>query len=152
MLNANSSVFFILLAVLAGMAVPIQASLNSRLASSLGHEIPAAAFALGLGCVTLLVFMLVTGVPLTNFAALKNTPGGFIVGGLFGAFFVTSMVFTVPRIGVALSMALTVGGQMLVGLVIDHFGWAGMEQKEISLLRLVGAILITLGVILIKGF
>lgn len=152
MLNANSSVFFILLAVLAGMAVPIQASLNSRLASSLGSEIPAAVIALGLGCVTLFVFMLVTGVPLTSFAALKTTPVGYMIGGFFGAMFVGSMVYTVPRIGVALSLGLTIGGQMIVALVIDHFGWMGMEQKGFNVWRLVGAILITAGVVLIKRF
>lgn len=151
-MTTNNAVFFILLAVLAGMAVPIQASLNARLASSLGHEVPAAVIALGLGCVTLFVFMLVTGVPLTSFAALKTTPVGYMIGGFFGAMFVGSMVFTVPRIGVALSLALTVGGQMIVALVIDHFGWLGMEQKEFSVVRLIGAVLITLGVVLIKGF
>ena len=151
-MSTNNAAFFILLAILAGMAVPVQATLNSKLADSLGSQVPAAAMALGLGCVTLVVFMLVSGVPLTSYAALKTTPVGYMIGGFFGAFFVGSMVYTVPRIGVALSLALTVGGQMLVALVIDHLGWMGMEQKGLNAWRVLGAVLITAGVVLIKRF
>lgn len=151
MFNLNSAAFFIVLAVLAGMGIPLQASLNSRLADSVG-QIPAVVISFGLGWVTLFAFMLLSGVPLSNFTALKTTPIGYMVGGLFGAFFVGSMVYTVPRIGVALSLALTIGGQMLVALVIDHFGWVGMQQKELNVWRLAGVVLITLGVVLIKRF
>jgi transporter family-2 protein len=151
-MSSNNVVFFILLAVLAGMAVPFQASLNSKLADSLGNPVPAAVIALGLGCLTVFVFMLVSGIPLSSFATLKTTPVGYMIGGLFGGFFVGSMVYTVPRIGVALSLALTVGGQMIVAIVIDHFGWMGMQQKDLNLWRVAGAVLITVGVVLIKRF
>lgn len=151
-MTTNNVAFFILLAILAGMAVPIQASLNVRLSESLGSPIAAAATALGMGCVTLVVFMLVSGVPLTSFSALATTPVGYIIGGIFGAFFVGSMVYTIPRLGVALALGLTVGGQMLVAMLIDHFGWMGREQRGLNAWRLLGAVLITAGVALIKKF
>lgn len=151
-MGTSNAAFLILLAVLAGMAVPIQAAVNARLADSLGHPIPAAAVALGLGCITLLVLMLAGGIPLTSFSAIRSAPPGHLVGGLFGALFVASMVYAVPRLGVALSVGLTVAGQMAVSLVIDHFGWMGVEQRGISVWRAAGVVLITLGVVMLKRF
>jgi transporter family-2 protein len=58
----------------------------------------------------------------------------------------------VPRIGVALAFSLAIGGQMLVTLLIDHFGWLGVPEKPINLWRVFGAALITVGVILIRKF
>jgi transporter family-2 protein len=61
-------------------------------------------------------------------------------------------VVLVPKIGVALTFSLIVAGQMLVALVIDHFGFLGVDGKPINLMRVLGATLITAGVILIRKF
>lgn len=96
--------------------------------------------------------VLISGTSFGNLSTLKQTPWIFWVGGFFSAFFVASMAITVPKIGVGLALALTVAGQMLVAIIIDHYGWMEMEQKTISVWRVVGAALITAGVILIKKF
>jgi transporter family-2 protein len=62
------------------------------------------------------------------------------------------MATVVPRIGIALAFSLAIGGQMLVTLLIDHFGWLGVPEKPINLWRVLGAALITVGVILIRKF
>jgi transporter family-2 protein len=62
------------------------------------------------------------------------------------------MAMIVPRLGVALSFSLAIAGQMIVTLVIDHFGWLGVPEKPVSLPRVLGAALITVGVILIRKF
>ncbi len=96
--------------------------------------------------------MLLTGVPLSNLAASKNAPPIAFIGGFLGAFFVSVLATIVPRIGVALAVSLAIGGQMLVTLLIDHFGFLGVPVKEINLTRVLGAGLITAGVILIRKF
>jgi transporter family-2 protein len=58
----------------------------------------------------------------------------------------------VPRLGVALTFSLIVAGQMLITLVLDHFGFLGVPVKEVSLMRILGVILITGGVVLIRKF
>ena len=148
----NGYLLFIILALLAGMAVPVQATLNSKLSDSLGSPIVAAFYAMAIGAVVLFILMLLSGASFANPSTLKQTPWIFWVGGFFGAFFVASMAITVPRIGVSLALALTVAGQMLVAIIVDHYGWMEMEQKTISVWRVVGAALITAGVILIKKF
>ncbi len=65
---------------------------------------------------------------------------------------VASTVTLVPRLSVALTFSLVIAGQMLITLVIDHFGLLGIAVKEINLPRFLGALLITIGVILIRRF
>ncbi|MCY7375579.1 MAG: DMT family transporter [Pyrinomonadaceae bacterium] len=144
--------FFIFLAILAGMAMPTQAVVNSKLADSVGNPVLAAFISFAVGTVALFVYILLTGVPLSNLATAKNAPLVAWVGGFLGAFFVSVMATIVPRIGVALSFSLAIAGQMLVTLLIDHFGWLGVTEKPINLMRVLGAVLITVGVVLIRRF
>jgi transporter family-2 protein len=144
--------FFIILALLAGMAMPTQGVVNSRLASYVENPVSAAFISFAVGTVALFVYMLLTGVPVSSLAASKDAPLIAWIGGFLGAFFVSAMVAAVPRIGVALAFSLAIGGQMLVTLVIDHIGWLGLESKPINRYRVAGAALITVGVILIRRF
>lgn len=144
--------FFIVLAILAGMAMPTQAVVNSRLADSVGSPILAAFISFAVGTVALFLYILLTGVPLSNLATAKNAPLTAWIGGFLGAFFVSVMATVVPRIGVALSFSLAIGGQMLITLLIDHFGWLGVAEKPLNAMRVFGAVLITVGVVLIRRF
>lgn len=152
MTNFLNNYFFIFLALLAGMAMPTQATVNSKLAGYVENPVTAAFISFAVGTVALFVYMILTGVPLSGMAAAKDAPLVAWIGGFLGAFFVTVMATVVPRIGVALAFSLAIGGQMLVTLLIDHFGWLGVPEKPINLWRVFGAALITVGVILIRKF
>lgn len=143
---------FIVLALLAGMAMPTQATINSRLAGYAGNPITAAFISFAVGTVALFVYMILTGVPLSGLAQAKEAPPVAWLGGFLGAFFVSVMALVVPRIGVALAFSLAIGGQMIVTLLIDHMGWLGVPERPINLWRVLGAAFITVGVILIRSF
>ena len=144
--------FFIFLAILAGIAMPTQATVNGKLAGYVESPIAAAFISFAVGTIALLVYMILTGVPLNSLASAKDAPLVTWTGGFLGAFFVSVMASAVPRIGVALAFSLAIGGQMLVTLLIDHFGWLGAPEKPINLYRVGGAALITIGVVLIRKF
>lgn len=145
--------FFIFLAIFAGIAMPTQATVNSRLAESVNHNPILAAFiSFAVGTIALFLYILLTGIPLSDLAAAKGAPPVAWLGGFLGAFFVSAMIGVVPRIGIALAFSLAIGGQMLVTLLIDHFGWLGVPVVEINRWRVLGAALITIGVILIRKF
>jgi transporter family-2 protein len=153
MISFFNNYFFIFLAILAGMAMPTQATVNSKLAESIGNNPILAAFiSFAVGTIALLVYILLTGVSLSGLATAKSAPPIVWIGGFLGAFFVAVMATIVPRIGVALTFSLAIGGQMLVTLLIDHFGWLGVPEKPINLSRVAGAALITIGVVLIRKF
>ena len=134
------------------MAMPTQATVNSKLVNYVHNPIAAAFISFAVGTVALFVYMLLTGVPLSSLASSKQAPLVAWMGGFLGAFFVSVMVTVVPRVGVALAFSLAIGGQMLATLLIDHFGWLGVPEKPINLWRVLGAILITSGVVLIRKF
>ena len=144
--------FYILLALAAGAMMPTQAATNNKMAMIVDSPVLSAFISFVVGTIALLVYLLVSGVPLGNLAASKDAPAIAWVGGLLGAFFVASAVTLVPRLGVAMTFSLIVAGQMLVTLVIDHFGLLGVPVKEINLPRLGGILLITAGVVLIRKF
>jgi len=147
-----STYFFIILAVLAGVMMPTQAAINNKLAGDVGSPILAAFVSFVVGTLALFVYILATGVPISNLSSLKNASIISWMGGILGAFFVASAVILVPRLGVALTFSLIIAGQMLITLVLDHYGFLGIPVKEISFQRLLGVALIIGGVVLIRKF
>ncbi|HYJ91672.1 MAG TPA: DMT family transporter [Pyrinomonadaceae bacterium] len=143
---------YLLLALTAGAMMPTQAAINNKLAGYVASPISAAFISFLVGTLGLLAYMLITGVPLSSLLNIKEVPPIAWIGGLMGAFFVTSAVILVPRIGVAMTFSLIVAGQMLITLVLDHFGFLGIPVKEISLARIGGILLITAGVVIIRRF
>lgn len=152
MSSSLSNYFFIILAIAAGVMMPTQAAINNKLAQAVESPVLAAFISFAVGTAALFLYILATGVPLANLALAKNAPLVAWTGGLLGAFFVAATVTVVARLDVALTFSLIIAGQMLITLVIDHFGLLGVEVKEINLPRLLGVTLITIGVILIRRF
>ncbi len=148
----SSTYFYIILALLAGAMMPTQAATNNRMADFVNGPILSAFISFFVGTAALLMYILISGTSLGGIAGARNAPAIAWIGGFLGAFFVASAVTLVPKLGVALTFSLIVAGQMLVTLIIDHFGFLGVPVKEVSLARIGGVLLITLGVILIRRF
>jgi transporter family-2 protein len=144
--------FYILLALAAGAMMPTQAATNNKMAGVIESPILAAFISFFVGTVALFVYVLVSGAPLWNLSSAKEAPPIAWIGGLLGAFFVTATVLLVPRLGVAMTFSLVIAGQMIVTLIIDHFGLLGVPMKEVSLARIAGIVLIAGGVVLIRKF
>lgn len=144
---------YLLLALVAGAVMPTQAATNNKMAVFLNDSPILASFvSFFVGTIALFIYLVASGTSLGNLALAKNATPVAWVGGILGAFFVTATVALVPRLGVALTFSLIIAGQMIVTLVIDHFGLLGVPMKEISAARIGGILLITLGVILIRKF
>ena len=122
------------------------------MASVVESPILAALLSFLVGTIALFAYALLTGESISNLALAKNAPPIAWIGGLLGAFFVAAAVTLVPRLGVAMTFSLIIAGQMVVTLIIDHFGLLGVPVKEISFTRIAGILLITGGVILIRRF
>lgn len=144
--------FYLILALAAGAMMPTQAAINNKLAAFVESPVLAAFISFLIGTVALFLYIVASGTPLGNLAGARNASLIAWTGGVLGAFFVASTVTLVPRLGVALTFSLIMAGQMLITLVIDHFGFLGVPVKEVNLPRLLGVTFITVGVILIRKF
>jgi len=137
------------LAFTAGLVLTVQVGVNATLRACLGNPVMAALTSFLVGLVGLGLFLVLTRASLPAKAALSAVPLWAWAGGLLGAFYVASTIIVGPRLGAAALLALSVLGQLLASLVVDHFGWLGFPQHAISLPRLAGAVLLFAGVLLI---
>lgn len=135
--------------VLAGGATALQAPTNARLATAVSGPVNAAlvSFAVGTAALGLLALALQNR---PDIAAARALPAYAWVGGLYGAVFVVAAAWAVPRLGVATTITLMVAGQLMLSLVLDHFGALGVPEAPISLTRLAGVALVIGGVLLVR--
>jgi len=148
----NPTVALTMLAViLAGGATALQAPTNARLAGALASPVNAAfvSFAVGTVALAALALMLNTR---PDMAATKALPWYVWIGGLYGAVFVVSAAWAVPRLGVATTITLMVAGQLLLSLALDHFGAFGVPRHPVSLGRIAGVAMVIGGVLLVRRF
>ncbi|GAB4064821.1 DMT family transporter [Ancylobacter sonchi] len=144
------NLIFYFIVVAAGIAVAFQQVLNANLRADLGSPYWAGFVSYAVGIFSMVAVLLLTGSSVPSAAAINRTSWWSWSGGLFGAMFILAVIFAVPRVGAATTLALIVVGQMVGSLAFDHFGILGLPQQSVSLTRLAGAALLVAGVFLIQ--
>ncbi|MFW2176760.1 MULTISPECIES: DMT family transporter [unclassified Moraxella] len=135
---------YLALGLLAGMVLPVQASINNRLGTMFGKEPLFASFisffvgALVLGVLVLL--RIDNQVISQGFGNMTLADSWKWVGGAMGAFFVFTSIFLSPKIGVANMMFLFILGQLAMAMLIDSFGLIGMPVQSVHWTKIVGLI------------
>ena len=71
-------------------------------------------------------------------------------GGAFGVCFVALAVMLLPKLGASGFVALALTGQVIASMVLDHFGLFGLVEKQLTASRVLGALLLIGGVVLIQ--
>jgi transporter family-2 protein len=145
-----AALFSYMLVVAAGMAVAFQQVLNANLRVGLGSPWWAGTASYLVGLVAMLLMALLAPGPRLTIEAIANTYWFTWIGGLLGATFIATGILMVPRLGAATTLALVVVGQMLCSILMDHFGVLGVPQHAATPLRLAGAALLILGVVMIR--
>ena len=148
----SNSYGYILLALLAGAMIPMQAGANNRMAEAVGNPLLASLISFSVGTMSVFVYVMASGTPIGNLASAKDASMIAWLGGVMGAFFVTATVLLVPKLGVAATFSLVIAGQMLLTIVIDHFGLLGVPVQPVSLGRVAAILLVIVGVALIRKF
>lgn len=141
-----------LLAALAGGAVlPVQVALNTLLRRYVGEPMQVTFISYVAGALASLLICSLARYPLPATAALGQTSWWMWVGGCLGTFYVWSTIFATPKIGAALALALTIAGQMIAALFLDHYGAIGLTRYAASPTRIAGVVLVVLGVSLVAS-
>jgi len=146
-----AGILWALLGVLAGAFIAVQAPVNAELSRGLGLPVAAAAISFAAGAVVL--GLVSTGIVKTQGIALDwraPAPWLFVAGGCLGGAFVTSATILAPRLGAAALMAFLVTGQLLAGVVLDRIGFLGVAVREVTTGRILGALLLIAGALMIR--
>ena len=143
-----TSFWFALLVVFAGgIALGLQAPVNSALSRVTGDSVSATMVSFGIGFVALTVLTLLRGA-MPGLGILRAIQPWMFTGGLLGAFYVWSALSGVSRLGVVTMTAALILGQMLVAIVIDKTGAFGVPVSEISWQRMAAILLVSAGLVM----
>jgi transporter family-2 protein len=133
----------------AGIGIPLMATLNAGLGRQIESPYAATAvlFAVGLALALALTFATGGFPPAAKFAAVRPL---FYVGAAFVVFYIAAITWAAPRIGVGNAVFLVLLGQLVAAAAIDHFGLWGAVQSAITPKRALGIAVMGLGVYLAR--
>ncbi|MCX8255318.1 hypothetical protein RHAL1_00291 [Beijerinckiaceae bacterium RH AL1] len=140
----------IVLAALAGVAIATQQVFNGGLRHAIGSIWWAGLVSYLGGTAFMVATLLVTRAAVPAAASLRQVTAIQWTGGVLGGVYIILSLFALPRLGVALVLALVVVGQMAASLTFDQFGLFGVPRHSVSLVRVLGAFALVAGVVLIK--
>ena len=138
-----------LLGIVAGFGLSVQVGMNAQLRRTLHNANTAALISFLVGTVGLIALLLVTRAEVPSRDSFATVPLWAWFGGLLGAFYVATSTVVASQLGTTSLLALALLGQLATALVIDHFGWLGLPEHPITLIRLAGVGLLGAGVWLI---
>ena len=144
---SQASIFGIILFI-AGAGIPLMAALNTGLGVRLGNPIPAA-FVLFLLALAITAVLTLTN-PLPSKADIVAIPVHYYLGGVFVAFYVLSITWITPNIGLGNAIFIVLFGQLFAAAIIDHFGLLSVPKAPITTARIVGIGLLFIGIYLAK--
>ena len=139
----------ILLVVLAGGMIALQAPTNAILARAGGSPVLAALISFAVGTITLMFVWLASG-NRPRPAAFAGLPAYAWFGGAYGALYVAVAAYAAPKIGLAALITIGIAGQIAMALLLDHIGALGLPREPVNLGRLAGALLVIAGVVLVR--
>ncbi|EMC0310168.1 DMT family transporter [Staphylococcus pseudintermedius] len=144
---------WILSGMIIGFTPPIQTAINSHLGQTLHSPFFASlvSFTVGASALIILTLMLHRHVKI-HATSEQHGPLKWwhFVGGALGVIFVTTNIILTPVIGVTFTLITVMVGQIIMGLLIDHFGLFGVPHRHITKQRLLGFMLIIIAIIIIQ--
>jgi transporter family-2 protein len=136
-----------LTAVVGGM-VALQAPINSGLGKTVGNfQAAFVSFAVGT-----IILAFIAGLSRGGFgqiAEVRTLAPQYLLGGVLGACYVSSILVTVRTLGAGGIVAATIGGQLTMSVIIDQFGLLGLDKDPISAMKAVGVVLLAAGTLLV---
>lgn len=147
--NTGQNSYYVLLAILAGVLLPIQSAANAQLAIATRSVFVAALVNNLVGNLIIAVLLFTRQFGQINFIKARQAPWWSLLGGLFSVGYVVFSAYSTPLLGTALVMSLLIGGQTLMGFFVDGLGWFGIERRPLTRTRQIAILLIGIAVYLL---
>jgi len=141
---------YLVLALATGAGVAVMAVFNARLGALLGGPFWAAGAQFIVALSVVFTVALATRQPAPITTGFGGAPWWIWTGGIFSATFVVVSTFLTPRLGVALTLATIIVGQLVAALIVDHYGLFGGPVVRVSLTRVTGVALLLAGITLMR--
>jgi len=139
----------LLVALIAGLAMAVQAATNGFLGRTTGSGLVASLINFGVGLLALVAAVLILR-PRVHPGWVEAAPWWAWLGGVYGAVIVFAGAWSTPRLGVGTAMVLTVAALVTAGVLLDHFGAFGLRIHPVSGLRAAGVLLVVAGALMVQ--
>jgi len=144
------TIFFMSFGILAGSFIALQNTLNSALGKKTGYFGSVLLLTI-ISTITLIIIISIS--PKT--ATFKNAPGlsqwYLYLGGILGVLILAIPIFILPKIGVSATLSSMIFGQIILALILDHFGFMGNPTITIGLKKILGVFLLLISIFLINS-
>jgi len=141
-----SNTSYALIMMLAGIGIPVLATLNATLGRLISAPAAASVVLFVVAFLTALTVALITGPQAISKVA--DAPKHLLLAGSLIAFYVLSITYIAPHFGVGNAVFFVLLGQLISAAAIDHFGLFGATQTPLTLMRGSGIAVMGLGVFL----
>jgi len=132
----------IVIGILGGAAIGFQVPLANITGQRLGPFSSAFLVHFFGAIVSLIVLFVAGGENIRQWRSIALYP---ILAGALGLVILSAFIFTIPRIGTTAALGLAIAAQLIIGVVVDHFGLFEVTLRPLNLPRFGGAILLLLG-------
>lgn len=143
----------LLLALVAGAFVPIQTGVNTFLSKGLGNVMLSTFVVFVVASIATSLILIIDRPKIPDFSQLKTIPWfAWLTGGVLGSGYIYLLIFVAPVLGMANVLGIVIIGKIFTAIAIDHFGWLGMKINKVNWKKILGAILMLIGISIIKQF
>lgn len=133
----------IVIGIIGGIAVGVQSPVAGAMSARVGAM--GASLIIHVGGAIISGIALVLTRPENLQEGWASIPRPFFLAGVFGVILYFTLSYTLPRVGATTSAILLIAAQLTVSIIIDHFGWLGVNQTLITWPRLLGVLLVVGG-------
>jgi bacterial/archaeal transporter family-2 protein len=139
----ESILLIILIGLAGGVAVGLQSPMASMITQRLGVFESVFIVHIGGAVVALLPLLFYSGGKLSQW---RSVPWYALCAGIFGLVVIAAISYMIPKVGVAASITTVVAGQLMVGMILDHFGLLGASVRTLDFTRVAGMAVVMFGV------
>jgi transporter family-2 protein len=139
-------IILLLLAILSGVIIAIYLPMNSMISRYIGSPIAATVTFFFGAFITSVIVFLVFG-DISSIRNVTKVPPYLYVTGIAGAFMVLLATILIPRLGARKVFLLLLSGQVIMAIIISHFGLLESPKDPITIKKVLGASLLVIGAI-----
>ena len=149
MLKLSSQLLFLLpLTMGIGIAMTFQTAINTQLREYLHSPLQAALLSFLVGTLLLAILVIVQAEQRPTLSSLAVIPWYLWLGGCLGVYAISMSIYTAPKLGFLTLSGLIIFGQIAMSMIVDQFGLLGTDKTPVNWQRLLGSVVIFIGVLL----
>ncbi len=137
-LEIDMEAFAVPFLLFVGGLLALQAGANVQLSGAVGSPFGASTLQLAIAAGLLLALTAALGT-IGAFGSLTDAEPRHLWGGIGSALYITAGIVLFPRLGALVAVGLFIAGQMGASLLLDGFGWLGVEREPLGLTAIAGA-------------